>query len=102
MRGSRVTLARMGYDGVDIIARGITARGARGCAFTGVSVDIEAGQLGVTVGSAGSGRTSLLLALAGRMRLMAGFLIVFLGATTLAVRRQRVWTVSRLHPQIEA
>ncbi len=32
---------------------------------------------------------------------LAGFLAVFLGATALVVRRQRVWTVARLHPQIE-
>ncbi|MDR7170125.1 putative membrane protein [Nocardia kruczakiae] len=33
---------------------------------------------------------------------LAGFLVLFLGATTLVVRRQRVWSVNRLHPQIEA
>lgn len=32
---------------------------------------------------------------------LAGFLVVFLGATALMVRRQRVWTLGRLHPQIE-
>jgi putative membrane protein len=32
---------------------------------------------------------------------LAGFLVAFLGATALLLRRQRVWTVGRLHPQIE-
>ncbi|MCM6778201.1 YhgE/Pip domain-containing protein [Nocardia sp. CDC159] len=32
---------------------------------------------------------------------LAGFLLVFVGATALVVRRQRVWTVARLHPRIE-
>ncbi|NKY87318.1 ATP-binding cassette domain-containing protein [Nocardia veterana] len=62
----------MRFHGVDIIARGLTARGARGCAFAGVSLDIEAGRLAVITGPGGSGRTSLLLALAGRMRIVAG------------------------------
>ncbi|PSR70047.1 ABC transporter ATP-binding protein [Nocardia sp. MDA0666] len=66
----------MAFHGVEIIARGITARGARGCAFAGVSVDVAAGQLGVVAGPSGSGRTSLLLALAGRMRLVAGSVAV--------------------------
>jgi putative membrane protein len=33
---------------------------------------------------------------------LGGFLVVFLGAAALMVRRQRIWTVSRLHPRIEA
>ncbi|MBF4998970.1 hypothetical protein IRT45_17630 [Nocardia sp. BSTN01] len=57
----------MAFHGVEIIARGITARGARGCAFAGVSVELAAGQLGVVAGRSGSGRTSLLPAPAGRM-----------------------------------
>ncbi|OBI43272.1 hypothetical protein A5707_05230 [Mycobacterium kyorinense] len=32
---------------------------------------------------------------------LAGFLVVFLGGAALMARRQRVWTISRLHPQIE-
>ncbi|GAA5064750.1 YhgE/Pip domain-containing protein [Nocardia callitridis] len=32
---------------------------------------------------------------------LAGFLVVFLSATALAVHRQRVWTLDRLHPQLE-
>lgn len=33
---------------------------------------------------------------------LAGFAIAFLAATSLVVRRQRMWTLDRLHPQIEA
>ncbi|RDI62846.1 ABC transporter ATP-binding protein [Nocardia pseudobrasiliensis] len=65
-----------GFAGVEVVARGISARGPRGCAFDGVSAAIAAGQLGVVTGPSGSGRTSLLLALAGRMRLVAGVLAV--------------------------
>ncbi|GLW73764.1 ABC transporter [Kitasatospora phosalacinea] len=32
---------------------------------------------------------------------LAAFGVLFLGLTTLAVRRQRVWTVARLHPDVE-
>jgi putative membrane protein len=32
---------------------------------------------------------------------LAGFLVGFLAGTAFLIRRQRVWTVSRLHPQIE-
>lgn len=31
---------------------------------------------------------------------LGGFLVVFLLATTLAVHRQRRWTVGRLHPDV--
>ena len=32
---------------------------------------------------------------------LAGFGVLFLALTTLAVQRQRTWSVARLHPQIE-
>ncbi|GAA3546705.1 YhgE/Pip domain-containing protein [Amycolatopsis ultiminotia] len=32
---------------------------------------------------------------------LAGFAALFLALTTLAVRRQRVWTIARLHPDVE-
>ncbi|GAA5064746.1 hypothetical protein GCM10023318_51020 [Nocardia callitridis] len=41
-----------------------------------MSLDVPAGGLGVVVGQGGSGRTSLLLALAGRLRIMAGTISV--------------------------
>lgn len=66
----------MEFDGVRITARGIGVRGLLGCAFANVSLDMAAGRLGVVAGPAGSGRTSLLLALAGRMRLVTGSICV--------------------------
>lgn len=64
------------FQGVQIVARGVSVRGPRGCAVANVSVDVPAGRLAVVVGPAGSGRTSLLLALAGRMRLVTGTVAV--------------------------
>jgi ABC-2 type transport system ATP-binding protein len=60
------------FQGARIVAQGISARGPQGCAFANVSLDVGAGQLAVIAGSGGSGRTSLLLALAGRMQLITG------------------------------
>jgi len=60
------------FQGAEIIAQAISARGPLGCAFTNVSLDVGPGQLAVIAGSGGSGRTSLLLALAGRMQLITG------------------------------
>ncbi|MEW1750059.1 ATP-binding cassette domain-containing protein [Streptomyces angustmyceticus] len=58
--------------GVDVVARGASVRGPRGPVFEGVDLDVPAGGLLAAHGPAGSGRTSLLLALAGRMRLSGG------------------------------
>ncbi|WP_327706744.1 ABC transporter ATP-binding protein [Streptomyces decoyicus] len=58
--------------GVEVVARGASVRGRRGPVFEGVDVDVPAGGLLAAHGPAGSGRTSLLLALAGRMRLSGG------------------------------
>jgi ABC-type multidrug transport system ATPase subunit len=59
----------MDVEGARITARGIAAKGR---VFEGVSARVEPGELAVVVGASGSGRTSLLLALSGRMRLVAG------------------------------
>jgi ABC-type branched-subunit amino acid transport system ATPase component len=53
-------------------AVGLSVRGPRGPVFENVSLDVAAGGTLVVVGPAGSGRTALLLALAGRMRLATG------------------------------
>lgn len=66
----------MEFEGVPIVARGISVRGPQGCAIANVSLDVAAGQLAVIAGMAGSGRTSALLALAGRMRLVTGTVAV--------------------------
>lgn len=58
--------------GVEVVARGASVRGRRGPVFEDVDVDVPAGGLLAAHGPAGSGRTSLLLALAGRMRLSGG------------------------------
>lgn len=66
----------MNIDGVSILARGITAVGRAGAVFDNVDLTVDSGSLTVITGAAGSGRTSLLLAIAGRFRLAAGFLEV--------------------------
>ncbi|MFI6169417.1 ATP-binding cassette domain-containing protein [Nocardia sp. NPDC051052] len=66
----------MTWVGVDVVAGNLAARGSAGCAFENVDLEIAAGELAVVVGSAGSGRTSLLWALAGRLRLVTGRLLV--------------------------
>ncbi len=62
--------------GEAVTARGISVRGPRGPVFENVDVVVPAGGLLVVHGPAGSGRTSVLLALAGRMRLGTGALRV--------------------------
>ncbi|WP_285739388.1 ABC transporter ATP-binding protein [Kitasatospora phosalacinea] len=57
-------------------ARGISVHGPRGPVFENVDADVPPGGLLVVHGPAGSGRTSALLALAGRMRLRTGVLRV--------------------------
>ncbi|MFF5231619.1 ATP-binding cassette domain-containing protein [Dactylosporangium sp. NPDC000521] len=53
-------------------ARGLGARTRRGWVFRDVDLDVEAGERVTVTGPAGSGRTSLLLALAGCFRTSAG------------------------------
>ncbi|MDQ0683216.1 ABC-2 type transport system ATP-binding protein [Streptomyces achromogenes] len=59
-------------DGVGVTADGLGLRGPRGWAFRGVDVDAEPASLIAIEGPSGSGRTSLLLALTGRMRTTEG------------------------------
>ncbi|WP_067582349.1 MULTISPECIES: ATP-binding cassette domain-containing protein [Amycolatopsis] len=59
-------------SGVRIAARGLGVRGPRGPVFENVDLDVPAGAILVVHGAAGTGRTCLLLALAGRMRLASG------------------------------
>ncbi|MEV4512780.1 ABC transporter ATP-binding protein [Dactylosporangium sp. NPDC049525] len=53
-------------------ARGLGARTRRGWVFRDVDLDVEAGERLTVTGPAGSGRTSLLLALAGYFATSAG------------------------------
>ncbi len=66
----------MKVDGVSIMARGITATGPLGPVFENVDADIRPGDLATVTGPSGTGRTSLLLALSGRLRFSAGYLEV--------------------------
>ena len=58
--------------GVRIVADGLGIRGPRGWAVRGISVDAEPGALIAVEGPSGSGRTCLLLALTGRMKVSEG------------------------------
>ncbi|MEU1176223.1 ATP-binding cassette domain-containing protein [Streptomyces sp. NPDC005820] len=58
--------------GVRITAEGLGLKGPRGWAFRGVDLDAEPGSLLAIEGPSGSGRTSLLLVLTGRMRATEG------------------------------
>jgi ABC-type branched-subunit amino acid transport system ATPase component len=62
--------------GVGISARGVSVRGPRGVVFENVDIDVPPGGMLAVHGPAGSGRTCLLLALAGRMRLATGAVLV--------------------------
>ncbi|MFE9018269.1 ATP-binding cassette domain-containing protein [Streptomyces sp. NPDC007808] len=53
---------------VGVTARGLGLEGPRGWAFRGVSFEAEPGSLITVEGPSGTGRTSLLLALTGRMK----------------------------------
>ncbi|MET0699073.1 MAG: hypothetical protein ABWY93_05360 [Mycobacterium sp.] len=60
-----------------VTARAITVRGPWGPVYGPTDLDVDAGGVTVLGCPAGSGRTALLMTLAGRMRPMAGELTVF-------------------------
>ncbi|MFF7895860.1 ATP-binding cassette domain-containing protein [Streptomyces sp. NPDC007907] len=62
--------------GVRIAADGLGIKGPRGWAVRGISVDAEPGALVAVVGPSGTGRTCLLLALTGRMKVSEGTAVV--------------------------
>ncbi|MER7476459.1 ATP-binding cassette domain-containing protein [Streptomyces sp. NPDC126510] len=62
--------------GVRIAADGLGVKGPRGWAVRGISVDAEPGALVAVEGPSGSGRTCLLLALTGRMKVSEGMAAV--------------------------
>jgi ABC-2 type transport system ATP-binding protein len=89
-------------SGVGIVARRITARGPLGTAFEAVDLEAEPGALVAVTGPGGSGRSSLLLALAGRLRLVAGQLSV--GGHQLPTRSaavRKLVAVARARPGID-
>ncbi|KIZ18832.1 ATP-binding cassette domain-containing protein [Streptomyces natalensis] len=59
-------------QGAAINARGIGVEGPRGWVFRGVDISADPGALIAVQGPSGSGRTCLLLALTGRMRITEG------------------------------
>ncbi|MFI7386876.1 ATP-binding cassette domain-containing protein [Streptomyces sp. NPDC049813] len=80
--------------GAALTGAGLGVRGPRGWAFRGVGVDAAAGALVAVEGPSGSGRTCLLLALTGRMRLAAGTATV--GGLDLPRRMAAVRRISAL------
>ncbi|GAB2735806.1 hypothetical protein GCM10027174_06020 [Salinifilum aidingensis] len=80
----------MEIDGIAALGRGLTAKGPEGIVFANVDLQVRPGDLTVITGPGGTGRTTLLLALCGRMRLLAGHLEVagkILPSGARAVRR---------------
>jgi ABC-2 type transport system ATP-binding protein len=59
-----------------MVADGLLATGPRGRIFGPITVGLAAGELLAVTGPGGSGRTALLLALSGRLRVAGGRLIV--------------------------
>lgn len=85
-----------------ITAVGLCARGQRGLIFQGVDADIPASSLAAVVGRVGSGRTSLLLALSGRFRLLSGQVTVGRYETPRDLKAiRRAVAVARGRPAIE-
>ncbi|MCO5975021.1 ABC transporter ATP-binding protein [Actinoallomurus soli] len=70
-----------------IVARGLSLRGARGWAYRDVDLSLAEGCLAAVSGEAGSGRTSLLLTLAGRMRPTSGDVTVSGRSAPAAIQR---------------
>lgn len=60
------------YTGASVVAEALTLKGPRGLVYQDVSFRAEPGQLVALAGETGSGRTSLLLTLAGRMHPSSG------------------------------
>ena len=59
-----------------MVADGLLATGPRGRVFGPITISVAAGELLAVTGPGGSGRTALLLALSGRLRVAGGQLIV--------------------------
>nr|BFE86911.1 hypothetical protein GCM10020093_095120 [Planobispora longispora] len=74
-------------EGVTVRACGLSLKTGRGWVYRDVALDAEPGTLTAVAGQAGSGRTSLLLTLAGRMKPTGGTLTVAGQAKPRAIRR---------------
>ncbi|MER5323671.1 ABC transporter ATP-binding protein [Streptosporangium roseum] len=75
------------FHGVAVHAVGLSLKGEHGWVYRDVGVTAEPGSLTVVTGQAGSGRTSLLLTLAGRMSPTEGTLTVGRYGRPRAIRR---------------
>ncbi|WP_345665512.1 ATP-binding cassette domain-containing protein [Streptomyces venetus] len=80
--------------GVRVAAEGLGIKGPRGWVFRGVSFDAERGSLVAIEGPSGTGRTCLLLALTGRMKLTEG--VAAVGEARLPKQMSAVRRVSGL------
>src|SRR4051812_40012359 len=88
-------------SGLAVIAAGLTVRGPYGVIFDGVEFAVDAGELLIVHGPARSGRTTLLLAVAGRHRIAAG--VVDVGPYRLpqeAAAARRVVAVAQAEPAV--
>jgi ABC-type multidrug transport system ATPase subunit len=85
-----------GSHGVAVSAQGLGLRGPRGWAFRGIGIDAEPGSLIAIEGPSGSGRTSLLLTLTGRMKPTEGRATV--GRFSLPKQMTAVRRISALGP----
>ena len=76
--GARSEWIVLRVEPTDIVirARDLGARTRRGWIYEGVTCTLREGDVGAITGPAGSGRTSLLLAIAGRMPFSTGSLVV--------------------------
>lgn len=92
-------------SGVRIQADGVAIRTKRGGVFAGVSFSLRPGEVLAVCGSGGSGRTSLLLAMSGRMRLSEGTLAIdykrLPGAGPWARRNSSVCPAPTIDPLVE-
>lgn len=70
-----------------VTARGLSLKGPRGWVYRDVDLSLAEGGLAVVSGEAGTGRTCLLLTLAGRMRPGSGEITVAGKATPTAIQR---------------
>ncbi len=85
-----------------VVVEGLLATGPRGRIFGPITVCVAAGELLAVTGPGGSGRTALLLALAGRLRVAGGRLIVgghVLDAEAGAIRS--LVAVARAHDAVD-
>lgn len=92
--------------GVAIAATNLAARGPDGPVFDGVDLDVPPGGLGAVVGTGGSGRSALLLALAGRFEFASGRVRVgrhqLPGSGEAAVKEiRRLVAVARTRPAVD-